>query len=45
MMRHLKLSIEQEVVRTIEGVDLVETYYCYHDRNEFVVRSIMLGRQ
>jgi alkylated DNA repair dioxygenase AlkB len=37
MMRHLKLSIEQEVVRAIEGVDLRETRRCYCDQNEFVV--------
>ena len=36
-MRHLKLSIEQEVVRTIEGVDLVKTRRCYREQNEFVV--------
>ena len=36
-MRHLKLSIEQEVVRAIEGVDLAELRRCYRDQNEFVV--------
>jgi hypothetical protein len=37
MMRHLKLSIEREVDRAIEGVDLRETRRCYRDQNEFVV--------
>jgi hypothetical protein len=37
MMRHLKLSIEQEVVRAIEGVDLAEIRRCYRDQDEFVV--------
>ena len=36
-MRHLTLSIEREVVRAIEGVDLAETRRCYRDQNEFVV--------
>ena len=36
-MRNLKLSIEQEVVRAIAGVDLRETRRCYRDQNEFVV--------
>jgi len=37
MMRHLKLNIEGEVARAIEGVDLVETRRCYRDQNEFVM--------
>ena len=36
-MRHLKLSIEGEVARAIEGVDLVDTRRSYRDQNEFVV--------
>lgn len=36
-MRHLKLSIEGEVDRAIEGVDLVDTRRSYRDQNEFVV--------
>ena len=36
-MRHLKLNIEGEVARAIEGVDLVETRRCYRDQNEFVL--------
>ena len=37
MMRHLKLSIEREVARAIEEVDLAEIRRCYRDQNEFVV--------
>lgn len=36
-MRHLKLSIEREVDRAIEEVDLAEIRRCYRDQNEFVV--------
>lgn len=36
-MRHLKLSIEREVARAIEGVDLVDTRRSYRDQNEFVM--------
>jgi hypothetical protein len=36
-MRHLKLNIDQEVERAIEGVDLAETGRTYRDQNEFVV--------
>ena len=43
-MRHLKLSIEQEVVRAIEGVDLRETRRCYRDQDEFVVLDRFLTR-
>ena len=43
-MRHLKLSIEQEVVRAIEGVDLAELRRCYRDQNEFVVLGLSLTR-
>jgi hypothetical protein len=37
MMRHLKLGIEQEVVRAIDGLDLIETRRCYREQNEFVL--------
>lgn len=43
-MRHLKLSIEQEVVRAIEGVDLAEIRRCYRDQDEFVVLDRFLTR-
>ena len=36
-MRHLKLGIEQEVVRAIDGLDLMETRRCYREQNEFVL--------
>lgn len=36
-MRHLKHSIEQEVGRAIEGVDLEEMRRCYREQQEFVV--------
>jgi len=39
-MRHLKLiklSIEREVERAIEGVDLAEIRRCYREQNEFVM--------
>jgi hypothetical protein len=36
-MRHLKLSIEGEIIRAIEGVDLRETSPCSRDQNEFIV--------
>lgn len=36
-MRNLKLSIEREVIRATEGVDLEEIGRCYRDQNEFVV--------
>lgn len=36
-MRHLKLGIEQEVVRAIDGLDLIETRRCYREQNEFVL--------
>ena len=41
-MRHLKLSIEREVVRAIERVDLVDTRRCCRDQNEFVVLDRLL---
>jgi hypothetical protein len=41
-MRHLKLNIDQEVVRAIEGVDRVEVRRCYRDQNEFVVLEHLL---
>jgi len=44
MMRHLNLSIEQEVVRAIEGVDLEEIRRCYRDQDEFVVLDRFLTR-
>ena len=46
-MRHhklIKLSIEQEVVRAIEGVDLAEIRRCYRDQDEFVVLDRFLTR-
>ena len=36
-MRHLNLSIEREIVRAIEGMDLADTRRCCRDQNEFVV--------
>ena len=36
-MEHLKLGIEQEIVRAIEGLDLLETRRCYREQNEFVL--------
>jgi len=36
-MRHLELSIEEEVVRAIEGLDILETCRCCREQNEFVV--------
>ncbi len=36
-MRHLKLSIEGEIIRAIKGVDLRETSPCSRDQNEFIV--------
>ena len=44
MMRHLNLSIEGEVVRAIEGVDLREARRCYRDQNEFVMLNVFLTR-
>jgi hypothetical protein len=44
MMRHLKLNIEGEVARAIEGVDLVETRRCYRDQNEFVLLDHFLAQ-
>jgi hypothetical protein len=35
-MRHLELSIEQEIARAIEGLDLTEIRRSYRDQNEFV---------
>lgn len=43
-MRHLKLSIDQEVIRAIEGVDLAEIRRCYRDQDEFVVLDHFLTR-
>ena len=40
MMRHLDLSIEGEMVRAIEGVDLREARRCYRDQNEFVMLNV-----
>ncbi|MEK7336510.1 MAG: 2OG-Fe(II) oxygenase, partial [Nitrospirota bacterium] len=37
MMRNLQLSIEREVERAIEGVNLKDTRRCYRDQSEFVV--------
>jgi hypothetical protein len=37
MMRHFQLSIEREVDRTIEGVNLKDTRRHYRDQSEFVV--------
>ncbi|NWF73349.1 MAG: 2OG-Fe(II) oxygenase [Nitrospirae bacterium] len=37
MMRPLELSIEQEIARAIEGLDLTEARRCYREQNEFVV--------
>ncbi len=36
-MRNLKLSIERDVLRATEGVDLEEMRGCYREQNEFVV--------
>lgn len=36
-MRNLKLSIEREVIRATEGVDLDEMRRCYREQHEFVV--------
>ena len=36
-MRHLELSIEQEIDRAIEGLDVTEARRCYREQNEFVV--------
>jgi hypothetical protein len=44
LMRHLKLNIEQEVERAIEGLDLAEIRRCYRDQNEFVVLERLLTR-
>jgi len=41
-MRHLELSIEQEIARAIEGLDLTETRCCYREQNEFVVLDCFL---
>ena len=43
-MRHLKLSIEREVVRAIERVDLVDTRRCCRDQNEFIVLDRLLAQ-
>ena len=42
-MRHLKLSIEGEIIRAIKGVDLRETSPCSRDQNEFIVPFFSLG--
>jgi len=43
-MRHLKLGIEREVVRAIEGLDLIETRRCYLEQNEFVLLDRFLAQ-
>ena len=43
-MRHLELSIEREIARAIEGLDLTETRRCYREQNEFVVLDRFLTR-
>lgn len=43
-MRHLKPSIEREVERAIEGVDLAETRRSYCDQNEFVMLDRLLAQ-
>jgi hypothetical protein len=40
----LKLSIEQEVARAIEGLDLLETRRCYREQNEFVILDRFITR-
>ena len=37
MIRNLKLNIDREVVRAIEGVNLAEVRSSYRDQNEFVM--------
>jgi len=43
-MQHLGLSIEQEIARAIEGLDLTETRRSYREQNEFVVLDRFLTR-
>ena len=43
MMRHLSLSIEGEMVRTIEVVDLRGMPYCRREQNEFIVLILFFG--
>ncbi len=44
MMRNLQLSIEQEVKRAIEAVNLKDTRRCYRDQSEFVVLDRFLSQ-
>jgi hypothetical protein len=44
MMRNLQLSIEREVERAIEGVNLKDTRRCYRDQSEFVVLERFLSQ-
>ena len=43
-MRNLKLSIERDVIRATEGVDLEEMRRCYREQNEFVVLERFLAQ-
>jgi alkylated DNA repair dioxygenase AlkB len=44
MMRHLKPTIEGEVVQAIKGLDLRGARRCYRDQNEFVMLDRFLTR-
>jgi hypothetical protein len=44
MMRHLKLSIEGEIVRAIEGVDIRGMPYCRREQSEFIVPLLLPAR-
>ncbi|NOS79510.1 MAG: 2OG-Fe(II) oxygenase [Nitrospira sp.] len=43
-MRNLKLSIERDVIRATERVDLEEMRRCYREQNEFVVLEQFLAQ-
>ena len=41
MLLHLNLSIEGEIVRAIERVDISEVTYCTHEVSEFIVPILL----
>ena len=43
-MRHLKLNIEGEIVRAIEGVDIRGMPYCRREQSKFIVPVLLPAR-